>query len=226
MALGFGGGKSKQSAQGQSTSTDFGTNIWGPQAGYLQNLYGNAQGLAGGQQMGGQGLANSQQNAQFAQQGLMNSNQNLQGYQNQGVDPALGAYSDRIGQQFNEQFMPGLQGQAIQAGGLGGSRQQIGAAMGADRGMQAISDFAANSYAGQQQRGLQAAGMQGQNSQALGQLGQQNLMSADFARSMPWYNQQQFSGLLGAPTMQDLGAYSQSTNSSKGKSWNASGGYK
>ena len=227
MAFSLGGGSSKQksSSQGQSTSQDFGTNIWGPQAGYLENLYGNAQQLGQGPQMGGQGLQNSQQNAGYAQQGLMQSNQNLQQYQNPGIDPALGAYSDRIGQQFSEQFLPQLQGQAIQAGGLGGSRQQIGAAMGADRGMQAISDFAANSYAGQQQRGLQAAGLQGQNSQARGQLGQQNLMNADFSRGMPWYNQQMFGGLLGAPTMQDLGAYSQSTNSSKGKasSWNAKG---
>jgi hypothetical protein len=167
--------------------------------------------------MGQQGLANAQQNAQFAQQGRMNSNQNLQQYQgNQGVDPALNSYSQRIGQQFNEQFMPALQGQAIQAGGLGGSRQQIGAALGADRGMQAIGDFANNAYAGQQQRGLQAAGMQGQNSQALGQLGQQNLMNADFSRGMPWYNQQMFSGLLGAPVMQDLGALSTQSQSQKG----------
>ena len=205
---------SKQSSQ--SRSEDYGTNIWGPQAGYLQNLYSNAQQLGQGPQMGQQGLANAQQNAGYAQQGLMNSNQNLQGYQNQGVDPALNSYAQRIGQQFNEQFMPQLQGQAIQAGGLGGSRQQIGAALGADRGMQAIGDFANNAYAGQQQRGLQAAQAQGQNSQALGQLGQQNLMNADFSRGMPWYNQQMFSGLLGAPVMQDLGALS--TSSSKGKS--------
>ena len=72
MAFGFGGNKSKQSSStdAQSTSTDFGTNIWGPQAGYLQNLYGNAQQLAGGPQMGGYGLGQAQQNAQLAQQGL------------------------------------------------------------------------------------------------------------------------------------------------------------
>ena len=218
MAFGFGANKSKQSSSSSSRSEDFGTNIWGPQAGYLQNLYSNAQQLGGAPQMGMGGLQNAQQNTQLAQQGLMNANQNLQGYQNQGVDPALGAYSDRIGQQFREQFMPQLQGQAIQAGGLGGSRQQIGAALGADRGMQAISDFANNAYAGQQQRGLQAAQAQGANAQALGGLGQQNLMNADFSRGMPWYNQQMFSGLLGAPVMRDLGALSTSTSKSKGKS--------
>ena len=219
--LGLGGSKQKSSASSQSRSEDFGTNIWGPQAGYLQNLYANAQQLGGGPQMGMGGLQNAQQNTQYAQQGLMNANQNLQQYQNPGVDPALGAYSDRIGQQYREQFMPALQGQAIQAGGLGGSRQQIGSALGADRAMQGISDFANNAYAGQQQRGIQAAGLQGQNSQALGQLGQQNLMNADFSRGMPWYNQQMFSGLLGAPVMQDLGALSTSSMKSKGSAWNA-----
>jgi len=216
MSGAMGGGKSKSSSQ--STSTDYGTNVWGPQQGYLTNLWGQGQQLAGQPAMGGQGLQNAQQNAQYAQQGLLQSNQNLQQFQNPGVDPAFQAYSNRIGQQYNQQFAPAMQGQAIQAGGLGGSRQQIGNALGAQAGMQAISDFGANSYAGQMDRALGAAGQQGINSQALGNLGQQNLMNSEFARSMPWYNQQQFSGLLGAPIMQDLGGYSQST--SKSKSWN------
>jgi hypothetical protein len=140
------------------------------------------------------------------------------------VDPAFQMYSDRVGQQYNQQFLPGMKGQAIQAGGLGGSRQQIGNALGAQAGMQSISDFGAQSYAGQQQRALQAAGQQGQNSQMLGQLSGQNLANADFSRGMPWYNQQMFAGLLGAPTMQDLGSYAQSTGSStsKGKGMNVS----
>jgi hypothetical protein len=219
----FSGNKSKQ--RSQSRSEDFGTDIWGPQQGYLQSLYGAGQGLANGPQMGGMGLGNAQQNAGFAQQGLMNSNQNLQQFQGQGVDPSVDSYSQRIGQQFNEQFLPGLQGQAIEAGGLGGSRQQIGAALGADRGMQAIGDFAANAYSGQQQRGLQAAGMQGQNSQALGQLGNQNLQNAQFGQGMPWYNQQMFAGLLGGPAMIDKGALSTSSGKSKGKAMQGKVGF-
>lgn len=213
MAFGFGANKSSGSTNSSSRSEDYGTGIWGPQQGYLQNLYQNAQGLAGGPQMGMGGLGNAQQNAQLAQQGLLNSNQNLQGFMNPGVDPAVDAYSQRLGQQFNEQFMPALQGEAAMAGGLGGSRQQIGAALGADRAQQAIGDFASNAYAGQQQRALQAAGQMGQNSQMMGQLGQQNLMNADFSRGMPWYNQQMFSGLLGAPTILDKGGLSTSKSS-------------
>ena len=220
MAFGLSGSKSSQSSNSQSTSTDYGTGVWGPQQGYLQNMWGTGQQLAGGPQLGGAELGQSNQNMQYGQQALQQSNQNLQGFMNPGVDPAMGAYANRIGQDFRQQFLPGVQGQAIQAGGLGGSRQQIAQGMGAQAGAQALSDFAANSYAGQQDRALGAASQMGQNALGFGQLGGQNLLNADFARSMPWYNQSQFAGLLGAPTMIDKGGYSQSTNKSKGQSWN------
>lgn len=219
------GSKQKSTSSQQSTSADFGTNIWGPQQGYLQNLYATGQELAGGP-MGGQEQFNQAQNQLgYAQQGLQQSNQALQGFMNPGVDPAVGAYSQRIGQDFNQQFLPGLQGQAIQAGGLGGSRQQIAQGMGAQAAGQAVSDFAANSYAGQQQRALAAAGQMGQNAQAMGGMSQDYLQNADFSRGMPFYNQSMFSGLLGAPIMQDLGGYSQSTGTSKSTAKGFNAGY-
>jgi hypothetical protein len=225
MAFGLGGGanKTSSSSNSQSTAQSFGSNVWGPQQQYLQSMWGAGQGLANGPIGGQPGLDAANQNAGYAQQGLLQSNQNLQQFMQPQVDPAFQMYSDRVGQQYNQQFLPGMKGQAIQAGGLGGSRQQIGNALGAQAGMQSISDFGAQSYAGQQQRALQAAGQQGQNSQMLGALGQQNLMNADFSRGMPWYNQQMFAGLLGGPVMQDLGSYAQSTSTSKskGKGWNA-----
>lgn len=220
----LGGGKSNQSSSSsqQSTSTDYGTNVWGPQQQYLQQMYGAGSQLANGPMGGQQQFNQSQQQLGLAQQGLAQSNQYLQGFQNPTVDPAFQAYSDRIGQQYRQQFAPSMMSQGIQAGQMGGSRQQIGNALGAQAGMQAISDFGANSYAQQQQRALQAASQIGQNALGSGQIGQQYLANSDFARGMPWYNQQQFAGLLGAPTMQDLGGYSQSTGTSrsKGKSWN------
>ena len=208
---------SKASSSQQSTSADYGTDVWGPQQGYLQNNWGAAQGLANGPMAGQQGMNQANQFTGAAGQGLAQSNQYLQNFQNPGVDPAFQAYSNQIGQQYNQQFLPGMQGQAIQAGGLGGSRQQIGNAMGAQAGMQAISDFGANSYAGQQNRALEAAGQMGQNSARYGQLAQQGLENADFSRGMPWYNQQMFSGLLGPAVTQDKGGYSQSTGTSKSK---------
>lgn len=88
---------------------------------------------------------------------LGESNAALRKFLNPGVDPALAAYSKSLGQQFNEQFLPGLKGDAAVAGGLGGSRAQIGAALGSQRAQQSLSEFAAQSYAGQQERALQAA---------------------------------------------------------------------
>ena len=222
---GISGGSNKQSSSSSSKGEqfDFGTNVWGPQQQYLQNNWAAAQGLANGP-MGGMDQFNQSQGALGqGMAGLQQSNQNLQSFQNPTVDPAFGAYGNRLQQDFTQKFLPQLQGQAIQAGGLGGSRQQIGAGMGAQAAGQAMSDFAANSYAGQQQRALQAAGLQGQNAQGFGQFGQQYLGNADFSRGMPWYNQNMFSGLLGGPAMQDLGGYgwNKSKMQSKGSGWNA-----
>jgi len=186
------GGGSQKSSQ---SSVDKGTNVWGPQQGYLKDLWGQAQ---------GQNNAGLGQYGQQADQFINTAQSTMERMQNPGVDPAMAAYSQNIGDQYRQQFMPALQGQAIQAGGLRGSRQQIGAALGAGQAMDSISDFAANSYAGQQQRALQAA----QSAPGL----------ADFARSMPWYNLSQYAGILGSPVMQDLGGSSKGSSSG----WNAS----
>jgi hypothetical protein len=227
FGLDFNKSSSEQQSSSKSRSEDFGSDVWGAQNPYLQNVYAQAQGLGGQPNVGGQGYNQAMGNLQGAQQGFNQSNQNLQQFQGQGVDPAVDAYSQRIGQQFNEQFMPGLQGQAIQAGGLGGSRQQIGAALGADRGMQAIGDFAANAYSGQQQRGLQAAQGQGQNAMGMGGLANPNLQAGAYQQQQPWYNLNQFSGLLGQPTILDQGALSTSQSQSTGSSnaWNFDGGF-
>ncbi len=121
--------------------------------------------------------------------------QRLNSFSDPTVDPAFNAYSQTLGQQFREQFMPELQGQSALAGGLGGSRQQIGSALGAQRAMQELGNFGANAYAGQQERALaaqqargQLAGMQsqswgGQQERALAAAQAQGNL-ADFARSI------------------------------------------
>jgi hypothetical protein len=197
---------------------------------------------------------------------------------NNGVDPSMAAYAQRMGQAFNEQLMPGLRGDAAQAGGMGGSRAGIAAALGADRSMQAMSDFSANVYGGQQDRRLaatQGLGNLGQLYQGLGDLSNQtagqygalgqlnnqtagvyqglgdlsnsisglqgnlaqgwqqsatnNLAAGDFARSMPWYNLNQYAGLLGAPVSLDQGGYnwnnSLTTSSSSGKNSSIGGSF-
>jgi hypothetical protein len=206
---------SSSESQAQSTNQDFGSDVWGGQSPFLtqgyqaaSDVYNQTQGSGpNAMETLGQGLMT---------QGGATLNQ-LQGQP--GINPAFDAYQQRMKQGFAEDFLPQLKGGAIQAGGLGGSRQQIGSALGADRAMQAISDFGANTYSGDQDRRLAAA----QSAMTSG------LTTADFGRSMPWYNVSQYSGLLGAPTVLNKGGYAQSTatskssSSSKGKSkgWNA-----
>lgn len=206
--MSIGGSKSsgKTTSTSASESEDWGSQVWGAQAPYLQDLYArgsaalplashgqvfmdqaNAQNSLASSNLyssdsalqralsaagasssdlnrarGALGtsaaqLGNSQTGLNRGLAALGESNVALRKFLNPGVDPALGAYSKALGQQFNEQFLPGLKGDAAVAGGLGGSRAQIGAALGSQRAQQSLSEFAANSYAGQQERALQAA---------------------------------------------------------------------
>lgn len=233
--MSVGGGKSKGSTSSSSISNawDYGTNVWGAQSPYLEDLYARTQANLGA------GDGGAAQYLGAASQGLTQSNASMAGandalsrFLTPQEDPALQAYATNLGQQFNEQFLPGLKGDAALAGGLGGSRQQIGAALGAQRAMQSLGDFTAQTYAGGQDRALQAALGMGENAaQFAGQYAnnaQGQLALADFARSMPWYNLGQYAGLLGPTVTQDLGSYSTSSSTSKGSQsgWNASFGKK
>lgn len=235
MSIGGGSQKQKSSStqESSSESQNYGSNVWGAQSPFLQDLYARAQVVSGdptGTAAANQYLAGANQNLGMAGQSLAGSNQALQGFLNPGQDPAVAAYAQNLGQQFNEQFLPGLQGDAIQAGGLGGSRQQIGAALGSQRAMQTLGDFTAQTYAGQQDRALQAAQGLAGNAQGYESLAGTGLATADFARGMPWYQLAQYQGLLGSPVMQDLGGYSKSkgtgTSSGSGSGWNANAGLK
>lgn len=218
MSVGGSKNKGSSSSNSFSQSWDYGTNIWGAQSPYLENLYGQAQATLGAGDGGAANFLNQAQGGINQSNAALGASQDaLARFANPGTDPALQAYATNLGQQFNEQFLPGLKGDAALAGGLGGSRQQIGAALGAQRGMQSLSDFTAQTYAGQQERALQAAlGLQqgaagfADNASTLASL-------ADFSRSMPWYNLNQYAGLLGPAITQDLGSYSTSSSTSKGK---------
>lgn len=226
-------GGSKQKSSGTQTSTgssqsqaqDFGSEVWGQQSPFLQDLYNRAQGNLNA----GDGDAGAMTNwARWqlvnANQSLGQSNQALQGFLNPTVDPAVNAYAQNLGQQFNEQFLPGLKGDAALAGGLGGSRQQIGSALGAQRAMQTLGDFAAQSYAGQQERALAAAQGLAANAAGYESLGNTTTAVADFSRSMPWYNLAQYQGLLGSPIQIDKGGIDQSWSKSESKGKNSGSG--
>lgn len=240
--MSIGGGSNKQKSSSSSSSTDYGSDVWGAQSPYLQDIYSQAQSAntLGYNDVWNSGLhfINAGQQADQASGALDRSNaalgtqsDALKQFLNPGEDPAAAAYARNMGQQFNEQFLPGLEGDAAVAGGLGGSRQQIGAALGSQRAMQSIGDFTANIYSGQQDRALQAAMgygdiASGYQTNAGGRmaLGEQRLGLSDFARGMPWYNLNQYAGLLGSPVMKDLGGTSTGTGSGSGSGWNANAG--
>jgi hypothetical protein len=272
--MSFGRKKSKESSS--QTALDYGTDIWGPQAPYLQDLYAKARGSVGAGDQGAGGYlgnlaygmnqagADATRQAGQAQQagmgllggvnagqGVNQAMQNLGGYGTQGYNPfasqAVQAAGQQLGQQYREQFLPQLQGQAIQAGGLGGSRQQIGAALGADRAMQNLGNYATQvglqGYEGQmarQQQALQsqaqlagqtygqqaglAQGLYGTGAGLQGQLaGQQAGLApqyAEFMRSAPWYGLAQYGSLLGSPVMSDVGGTTTGTTTGKSSGFN------
>lgn len=222
--MSIGGSKSKGGGTQSSEGQDFGSEIWKTQSPYLADLYRRANTVYGGASTSPFGKQAA--TLQYAAGGdlgsaattLGQSNKYLQSFMNPTVDPAVNAYATNLGQQFNEQFLPGLKGDAALAGGLGGSRQQIGAALGAQRAMQTLGDFTAQSYAGQQERKLAATQQLAANAQGYMDLSGARTASADFARSMPWYNLAQFQGLLGSPVQIDKGGWQRSSGSSKSSS--------
>ena len=162
--------------------------------------------------------------AQLGGQYMQGAQQTLANLQNPGMDPMLGVYARNIGQQFNEQIMPGMRGDAVLAGGLGNSRAQIGEALAGARAGQQIQDFGAQLYGQGQDRALNAAnmagGLAGNIAQGYGQFGDQfqnigqgQLQNAQFGMGIPWYAAQQRAGLIGGPTMQDLGGSTSSGTS-------------
>lgn len=230
--MGAGGGSQSQSSSQGGTNYSFGNAMNMGQEAQYQNLWAQA----GAMNNGGAGQAAGQQGmGQFNQyqgqaagalgspymQGAQNT---LQRLQNPGADPMMGVYGRQIGQQFNEQVMPGLRGDAMVAGGLGGSRAGIAQGLAGARAGQQLQDFGAQLYGQNQDRALNAANMggalQGATSQAYAGLGQGALQGAQFGMGIPWYNLQQYAGLLGGPVMEDLGGTGQTTGSSSGRGSN------
>lgn len=223
--MSIGGGSNKQKSSSSSTSSSYGSDVWGAQSPYLQDLYNRSSFATGQGDYGAAGYMFNAANAAGNATGALDRSQAALGqFAGEGQDPALAAYANNLSQQFNEQFLPGLKGDAALAGGLGGSRQQIGAALGAQRAMQTLGDFTAQTYSGQRDRALQAALGMSANAQGYQTNSQLQTGLADFARSMPWYSLNQYAGLLGNPVLRDLGGYSTGTGSGSGSGWNANAG--
>jgi hypothetical protein len=213
------GTKSSSSGYQQQTAENYGSDIWGPQAGFLGDLYARAQQQSFQPNAGMGTLGNVA--GMFGQAGsaLGQSQAALNRLANPTeADPMQAVYARNLGQMFNEQIMPGLKGDAMVGGGLGGSRAGIAQGLAGARVGQQLQDFSAQLYGDQQNRALQAGqALQGVG-QGYGQLGAGYQDLATQQSQMPWQALQQYAGLLGPAVMQQLGSYSQgtATNRSKG----------
>lgn len=93
---------------------------------------------------------------------------------NQYLRGTADAASRQIGQAFQEQVLPGVRGEAITAGGFGGTRQGIAEGLAGGRAAQAIGDSTTKIYSDAYGKGLDAQGRalallpQTQNAQTTG----------------------------------------------------------
>lgn len=273
--MGGGFSNSMNKSNSDSHATQFGSEVWNQQSPYLMDIYNQAAALnranpngmqqfyqgqqqlgqAGGafdqsgQQLGqaGQYLQASQGGINAANQGFGQSMQNLQGMANPNqVDPMMDVYARQLGQQLNEQILPGMRGEAAVAGQLGSSRAQIGQALATSRTGQQLQDFGAQLYSDQQNRALaanqglqqgaagylQGAGMMQNIGQGMGQIaqgyqglgqgyGQNAALYGDFAQlggQLPWQSLQNYSALIGGPQSIDRGGQS----TTRARSWGGS----
>lgn len=224
-------GKTKgtqQSSQNVGFQYDYGNAQDPTQQGYMQNMWGAGQNLAAqnagsgyGQQGYDQGMGYlGQAMGGLGNQYMQGAQNTLQRMQNPGMDPMMGVYARQLGQNFNEQVMPGLRGDAMVSGGLGSSRAGIAQGLAGARAGQQLQDFGAQLYGQNQDRAINAANMagslQGNISQAYGQGSQQAQSLGQFGMGIPWYAQQQLAGLLGPAIMQDKGGYGTTYGNSSG----------
>lgn len=237
MSGGGGGGsfgRSRSSSRSNSNSVDYGTAQDPIQQQMMHNMWTNAQSIAdsgAGGQYGMQGYTDSQNYLNQGMAGLggqymTGAQDTLSRMQNPGMDPMMDVYSRQIGQNFNEQIMPGLRGDAAVGGGLGSSRAGIAQGLAGARMGQQLQDFGAQLYGQNQDRAMQAAGMQGQLQQGIsgmyGQASDAAQRLGQYGMGIPWYGQQQMAGLLGPAIMRDLGGSSWSKSRGKGSSLNIS----
>jgi hypothetical protein len=258
-------GKSSNKQSAANVSLDYGTAQNDAQNAYMQNMWGQGNNLANsgagqnlgyqgynlgsqylGQAMGGLGNASDLNNQAMMQLGspyMQQVQSTLSNMQNPGVDPLMSVYARQLGQNFNEQIMPGMRGDAAVSGQLGSSRAGIGQGLAAARTAQQLQDFGAQLYGQGQDRALNAANfagaLQGNISNAYGQGSQQaqNIAAmygqgsqqaqalGQYGMGIPWFALQQQQGLLGNAIMRDLGGVSIGNSSGNATAWNQSGSF-
>lgn len=181
-------GFSQSSGLGSSQSTSYSevapSKVWGPQAGYLQDLYGKAQTALG-----------QAAPAQQAAAGLVN-----QGYQgieqllNPQVNPMLQVYQEQLQRGMEQNILPAIRREAQGFGQYGGSRQGVAEGLAAQEAGRMSRDFAAQVYGEDMNRLLGATSL--------------IPTMADAGMGVPWFGLQQYAGILGQPTVLSGGSRS------------------
>ena len=130
---------------------------------------------------------------------------------NPGVNPQLAAYSGEVQKNLERNLLPSIQGGAGMAGQMGGSRQGVAEGLAIGDSNRQITDMASNLYNADMNRMGQAMSQ----APSLGTFGQQ----------IPWYAMNQYSGILGDPTVLQGAAGSESSSSSSSSGGSSSYGY-
>jgi len=190
------GGSSSSSSNSSFRDPSF---IWGGQSPFLEGMYSGAQGMG----MGTQGQGQAQGVYDKAMQGF-------ERLMNPGVNPQLQAYQGDVQRNLERNILPTIQGGAGMAGQMGGSRQGVAQGLAMSDANQQVTDMAANLY--------------NQDMNRMGQTMSQAPSLGTFGQQIPWYNMNQYSGILGDPTQMQGAAGSQGTSSggSFSSAWNES----
>ena len=169
-SIGLGGSSEEMS---QVTNPGF---VWGPQGGYLQELYGMGSNLAnnfGQYEQAGQSIFNT---------ALGGFNQMM----NPGMNPQLQAYQGDVQRNLERNMLPAIQSNATGFGQMGGSRHGIAQGLALSDANQQVTDMASNLYNDDMNR------MMGAMALAPG--------LANFGMGIPWYALNQYAGLVVSPT--------------------------
>lgn len=220
MGISGGSTNSNQSSYGYNSSLAQSVNastqnIWGPQAGALTSLYGQAGNLANTQQgqvgaaannLAQPGVAASQ-GALSNLQGIANMQGPLAGYANPNSDLArqqLANATSDITQNFQRNILPSITSGAGLVGGIGGSRQALAQGVAGGDAASAISKAGTDIYNNIYNTGAQAAaGLTDAASSAASAIpgmaqGIYNLGMSPFQAQ--WAPLTSLAGILGGPT--------------------------
>lgn len=196
-------GKSR-SGQSSRSSQD----VWGPQKGYLTDLYGSAQDLYG-QDTGRMGTQMQEQYAQSpelqrtiggAQQALQFALDPTQAGDNPYLQRAMQSAIRPLTQNYQENVLSGITDQAIQSGQSGSSRQGIAEGIAGRGYLDQIGDITSRMAYGDYGAGMDRMGRAIDQAGAVANLG---MMPSQYMRDAgleDWRNIGRYRDIIGAPT--------------------------